>query len=61
LALKAVYSRSKASAQLATRGLEGVDIYCDGLGDTKGYQALLLRDDIQAVIIAYGPQLSRFT
>ncbi|KAI9765759.1 MAG: hypothetical protein M1840_007193 [Geoglossum simile] len=52
LALKAVYSRSEASAQVATGGIDGVDIYCDDLGETRGYNALLLRDDIQAVIIA---------
>ncbi|KAI9785384.1 MAG: hypothetical protein M1839_000403 [Geoglossum umbratile] len=52
LTLKAIYSRSEASAADAAGEIEGVDIYHDGLGDGRGYHALLLREDIQAVIIA---------
>ncbi|KAI9856509.1 MAG: hypothetical protein M1813_008887 [Trichoglossum hirsutum] len=52
LELKAIYSRSSTSAKSATEGLEGIDIYSDDLGETRGYHSLLLRDDVQAVIIA---------
>ncbi|KAH0551044.1 hypothetical protein GP486_007603 [Trichoglossum hirsutum] len=52
LELKAIYSRSSTSAKSATGGLEGIDVYSDDLGEARGYHSLLLRDDIQAVIIA---------
>jgi predicted dehydrogenase len=51
LTLKAIYSRSLKSAQ----GLETpdtVDLYSDDAGAGKTYHDLLLRTDIQAVILA---------
>lgn len=49
LALKAVYSRSLKSAQVLKAN---VDLYSDDAGAGKTYHDLLLREDIQAVIIA---------
>jgi predicted dehydrogenase len=49
LALKAVYSRSLKSAQAVNAN---VDLYSDDVGVGKTYHDLLLREDIQAVIIA---------
>ncbi|KAJ4290420.1 hypothetical protein N0V90_010636 [Kalmusia sp. IMI 367209] len=51
LALKAIYSRSLASAQSLADGTEGVDVYSEDQ-EGKGYEALLKRDDIVAVVIA---------
>jgi predicted dehydrogenase len=47
--LKAVYSRSLASAK--SLGVD-VDLYSDDSGVGKTYHDLLLRDDIDAVIVA---------
>jgi len=48
--LKAVYSRSKATAKKLLQTKSGVDIYS---GDSEdGLDALLARSDIRAVIIA---------
>ncbi|OCL04326.1 hypothetical protein AOQ84DRAFT_301106, partial [Glonium stellatum] len=52
LSLKAVYSRSLASAQSLATGLENVDLYSDDAGEGRGYDDLLARDDIVGVIIA---------
>ncbi|KAF1814925.1 NAD(P)-binding protein [Eremomyces bilateralis CBS 781.70] len=49
--LKATYSRSHKSASDLAEAAGGVDVYSDET-DGKGYDALLQRDDIQAVIIA---------
>lgn len=51
VSLKAIYSRSLKSAQ----GLEGtsdVDLYSENSGPEKGYDALLARQDVVAVVIA---------
>ena len=51
LTLKAIWSRSLKSAQ--TLGADAdVDIYSEDSGSGKGFNDLLKRDDIQAVIIA---------
>jgi predicted dehydrogenase len=50
--LKAVYSRSLKGAQSLTENLENVSLFSDDSGPGKTYLDLLLRDDIQAVIIA---------
>jgi predicted dehydrogenase len=49
--LKAVYSRSLKSAQSLSENLKDVNLYSDDSGPGKTYHDLLLRDDIQAVII----------
>ncbi|KAH6674338.1 hypothetical protein B0J14DRAFT_589758 [Halenospora varia] len=49
LTLKAVYSRSLKSAQSLE---QNVDLYSDDSGSGKTYHDLLLREDIQAVILA---------
>lgn len=51
LELKAIYSRSLKSAQTLSPGFS-VDYYSDDSGSGKTYHDLLLRPDIQAVIIA---------
>lgn len=51
LALKAVYSRSLASAKAVSSHLSDVDLYSDD-SEGKGYDDLLKRDDIKGVIIA---------
>jgi predicted dehydrogenase len=50
--LKAIYSRSLKSAQTLNGDLKGVDLYSEDSGDDKTYEALLKREDIDAVIIA---------
>jgi len=52
LALKAVYSRSLKSAKTLASEDSQVDLYSDDSEPGKGYQDLLERADIQAVIIA---------
>ena len=49
LTLKAIFSRSLSSAQSLSAN---VDIYSEDSGSGKTYHDLLLRDDIQAVIVA---------
>ncbi|RDL37504.1 NAD(P)-binding Rossmann-fold containing protein [Venustampulla echinocandica] len=49
LSLKAIYSRSLKSAQAIN---SSVDLYSDDSGSGKTYYDLLLRSDIQAVVIA---------
>lgn len=51
LTLKAVYSRSLKSAK-ALETPDSVDLYSDDAGAGKTYHDLLLRTDIQAVILA---------
>jgi predicted dehydrogenase len=52
LELKAVYSRSLASAQSLVQGAPGsAELYSDEK-ESKNYAHLLQRDDIQAVILA---------
>lgn len=58
LALKAIYSRSLKSATALGEKAGGVDLYSDDAGAGKTYHDLLLRTDIQAVIIAL-PVLSQ--
>jgi predicted dehydrogenase len=56
LTLKAIYSRSLKSAQetaaLAPSGASSLELYSDDAGVGKTYHDLLLREDIEAVIIA---------
>ncbi|KAF2138819.1 uncharacterized protein K452DRAFT_233499 [Aplosporella prunicola CBS 121167] len=52
LTLKALYSRSLASAQALSTNLTNVDLYSDDAGAGKAYKDLLARDDIKGVIIA---------
>lgn len=52
LSLKAVYSRSLKSAQTLSEKLSGVELYSDDQ-EGKGFEDLLKRDDIKAVVIAY--------
>ncbi|OCK82602.1 oxidoreductase-like protein family [Lepidopterella palustris CBS 459.81] len=54
LQLKAIYSRSLASAKSLDKKLEShsVDLYSDDSGAEKGYKDLLARKDIKGVIIA---------
>ncbi|PHH59942.1 hypothetical protein CDD81_2341 [Ophiocordyceps australis] len=59
LAIKALYSRSLASAQEAAGLIPGlapaaptVDIYADDAGPGRGYTDLLSRPDVAAVVIA---------
>lgn len=54
--LKAVYSRSLASAKKLEAG-EGVELYSED-DPARGLDALLKRDDIQAIIIASVVSLS---
>lgn len=51
--MKAVYSRSRKSAQDLAGIAPGVDLYSDDSGAGHAYADLLARDDIQALIIAY--------
>lgn len=51
LSLKAVYSRSLASARSVAPELVGVDYYADD--SNVSYDDVLNRTDISAVIIAY--------
>ncbi|KAL3478658.1 hypothetical protein BJX99DRAFT_256306 [Aspergillus californicus] len=51
LSLKAIYSRSLKSAQDIAGGLTGVDLYSDDSGEGKGYDDLLKRGDVQAVVL----------
>ena len=53
LHLKAVYSRSRKSAQDLAGTASDVDIYSDDSGAGHDYADLLARDDIQALIIGY--------
>ncbi|KAE8418348.1 hypothetical protein BDV36DRAFT_308716 [Aspergillus pseudocaelatus] len=50
--LKAIYSRSLTSAQTLATGVSGIDLYSEDAGSGKGYDDLLSRSDITAVIIA---------
>ena len=54
LALKAIYSRSRAAAEaLAADAGPGVQVYSEEQdGEGGGYEALLRRDDVQGVVIA---------
>lgn len=52
LVLKAIYSRSSKSASSLVAHTSGVGIYSEDSGPGKGYQDLLARSDIHAVIIA---------
>lgn len=52
LTLKAIYSRSLKSAKTLAETAGHVDLYSDDAGAGKTYHDLLLRSDIQAVIIA---------
>jgi predicted dehydrogenase len=51
LQLKAIYSRSHASAKALSEGLTDVDIYSED-SDGKTYDELMKRDDITGVVIA---------
>ncbi|OLN81158.1 hypothetical protein CCHL11_09522 [Colletotrichum chlorophyti] len=55
LSLKAIYSRSRKSAEdtakLATKS-GSPDLYSDDSGDGRSFKDLLARDDIQALIVA---------
>lgn len=51
LALKAVYSRSLASAKSLSSDLDSFDLYSDD-NEGAGYDELLRRDDIKGVVIA---------
>ena len=51
LRLVAVYSRSLKSAQTLSEKLSGVDLYSDDEAG-KGYEDLLKREDVEAVVIA---------
>lgn len=50
--LKAIYSRSLASARNLAAAVSRVDLYAEDAGNGKGYSDLLARKDIEAVIIA---------
>jgi predicted dehydrogenase len=52
LALKAIYSRSLASAKSLASEVGDVELYSED-AEGKGYDALLQRDDVQGVVIAY--------
>ncbi|KAF4551209.1 Oxidoreductase-like protein 6 [Elsinoe fawcettii] len=54
LSLKAIYSRSAASANKLVSGasLSNIDIYSSDSGDEKSLTSLLKRDDVHAVIVA---------
>ncbi|KAF6839029.1 oxidoreductase nad-binding rossmann fold protein [Colletotrichum plurivorum] len=56
LSLKAIYSRSRKSAEdaasLVTKVAASPELYSDDSGPGKSYADLLARDDIQAVILA---------
>ncbi|TDZ14350.1 Uncharacterized protein Cob_v012740 [Colletotrichum orbiculare MAFF 240422] len=56
LALKAIYSRSRKSAEdtasLVTNAAASPDLYSDDSGPGKSFKDLLARDDIQALILA---------
>lgn len=53
LRLAAVYSRSLASAQALASEARDVALYSEETaGQGKGYEALLAREDVQAVVIA---------
>ncbi|WYZ41928.1 hypothetical protein EsH8_V_000823 [Colletotrichum jinshuiense] len=56
LTLKAIYSRSRKSAEdtakLVTKAGASPDLYSDDSGDGKSFKDLLARDDIQALILA---------
>ncbi|ORY15287.1 hypothetical protein BCR34DRAFT_478069 [Clohesyomyces aquaticus] len=51
LALKAIYSRSLASAKGLSEGLNSVDLYSED-SEGKNYDELLKRSDVAAVVIA---------
>ncbi|KAJ5611788.1 hypothetical protein N7528_008893 [Penicillium herquei] len=51
LNLKAIYSRSRKSAQDLAGEIPDIDLYSEDSGTGKNYTDLLARDDIQAVII----------
>lgn len=52
LSLKAIYSRSLKSAQGLAEGTSNVDLYSEDSEAGKGYDALLARQDVAAVVIA---------
>ena len=52
LCVKAIYSRSLASATAVSQSLSNVDAYADDAGDGRSLSDLLARSDVQAVIIA---------
>ncbi|KAL3424264.1 oxidoreductase [Phlyctema vagabunda] len=52
LTLKAIYSRSLASARALSPSSPSIDLYSADSGAGKTYHDLLLRDDITAVILA---------
>ena len=53
LALKAIFSRSIASARtLAVVAGDGVSLYADDIADDQNYAALLQRSDVVAVVVA---------
>ena len=52
LSLKAVYSRSLSSARDLDLDSNNVDLYSEDAGTGKGYENLLKRSDVQAVIVA---------
>jgi predicted dehydrogenase len=52
LTLKAIYSRSLKSAKALTESAGQIDLYSDDSGSGKTFHDLLLRPDIQGVIIA---------
>ena len=53
LTLRAIYSRSLASAKTLAADAGEVDLYSDDSeGEGKGYDALLAREDIHGVVIA---------
>lgn len=53
LHLKAVYSRSRKSAQDLASSVSDIDLYSEDSGSGYSYADLLARDDIAAVIIGY--------
>jgi len=52
LTLKAIYSRSLKTAESLAESAGKVDLYSNDSGSGKTYHDLLLREDIQAVILA---------
>lgn len=52
LSLKAIYSRSSKSASALLETAGNVSIYSDDSGSGNTYHDLLLRDDVQAVVVA---------
>lgn len=52
LQLKAIYSRSLASAKSLASEAGDVDLYSEDSEGGKGYEDLLKRDDVQGVVIA---------